>query len=427
MAARVAVLGGGLAGLAAARELKSLGCSVELFERGRLLGGKATSFEVDGVEVDNGQHVYLACCTEFIDFVDRLGMSSSLWRQPRFQVTVLRRGHPPAQLRAGDVVPAPLHLLGSLLRYPHLGWAGRLEVARALGAAALDGHGAAEITFSRWLRRHGRGAAAGAFWEPFLVPALNAPLDEVSAESALFVLRTAFLSSRDAACIGMAKVPLRRIADAAAADLDGVWLRQPVLGLVGDERRVKGVSLGGGRTAEFDALVLALPPREAARVLGAPERFLGAGLDDFRSQPIVDVHLWYEGGSLPELDFAALLDSPVQWVFQKQSGYFCSSLSAAASLVRTPEAELVELGDRELRAALPDLTGARLLRGAATRDPEATFVPRPGLRRPGPATSAANLALAGAWTDTGWPATMESAVRSGRAAARQLAEAGALG
>lgn len=406
MAARVAVVGAGLAGLAAGIELKALGCQVDLFERSRLVGGKATSFEVDGVEVDNGQHVFLGCCTEFVDFVDRLGMGSSLWRQPRFQVLVLRRGHAPAELRASGL-PAPLHLLGSLLRYPHLGWAGRLEVGRTLGAAALDGHGAAEITFTAWLERHGGGAAMTAFWEPFLVPALNAPLGTVSAESALFVLRTAFMGSREAASIGMARVPLRRIAAAAASRLDRVHLRSPVTAL--------------HQLAEFDAVVVAVPPAQAAKLLVGK-----AVIGTFPSQPIVDVHLWYDG-SPPEFDFAALLDSPVQWVFQKAPGYLCCSLSAAGTMVRRPEAELVELCHAELRAVLPELADARLARGAATRDPEATFVPGPGLRRPGPATSSPNLALAGAWTDTGWPATMESAVRSGRAAARHLAEVGAVG
>ena len=145
-------------------------------------------------------------------------------------------------------------------------------------------------------------------------------------------------------------------------------------------------------------------------------------LGEFSTQPIVDVHLWYDR-RFPRLDFAALLESPVQWVFAKGPGYLCCSLSAASEQVQRPERELVELCHRELAAAIPAVRRATLIRGAATRDPEATFVPAPGLRRPGAATNVANLVIAGAWTDTGWPATMESAVRSGRTAATQLAAA----
>jgi uncharacterized protein with NAD-binding domain and iron-sulfur cluster len=132
------------------------------------------------------------------------------------------------------------------------------------------------------------------------------------------------------------------------------------------------------------------------------------------------VHLWYDVSTLG-FGFAALLDSPVQWVFEKGPGYICCSMSAADRYVSWPASELVDLCHGELAAVLPALRNASRLRGAATRDREATFVPRPGLRRPGPATACPQVVIAGAWTDTGWPATMESAVRSGRAAARVLA------
>jgi hypothetical protein len=146
------------------------------------------------------------------------------------------------------------------------------------------------------------------------------------------------------------------------------------------------------------------------------------GLDRFQSRAIVDVHLWFDTPDAG-LTFAAIIGSPVQWVFEKQPGYLCCSLSAADALVGRPESELVELCRGEIAAVWPRLASTRVVRGAVTRDPEATFVPAPGLRRPGAATSRSNLALAGAWTATGWPATMESAVRSGRAAADVLAGA----
>ncbi|MFZ0217425.1 MAG: FAD-dependent oxidoreductase, partial [Candidatus Dormiibacterota bacterium] len=181
--------------------------------------------------------------------------------------------------------------------------------------------------------------------------------------------------------------------------------------------RVRAVR-AGEQEFEADAVVLAVAPPQLGRLL-PPEAGV-EGLSRFRTQPIVDVHLWYDADRLElgdGLDFAALVSSPVQWVFRKRPGYLCCSLSAAGELVGRPEPELVELCHRELAATLPALRGLPPLRGRATRDPQATFVPAPGLRRPGPRTGVRGLVLAGAWTDTGWPATMESAVRSGRQAA----------
>jgi len=419
-ARRVAVVGGGLAGLSAAVELRRLGCEVEVFERSRLLGGKATSYIVDGIEVDNGQHVYLGCCTEFADFVDSVGLGDKLHLQPRFEALMLKRGAPPCTLRAAGW-PAPLHLLPALLGYRHLSWAARAQIAWAIAHANRPPRGG---SFAEWLARQHQGEEARrGFWEPFLVPALNAAPAEVAAEDAVFVISTAFRSGRRAACFGFAEVPLARIAEAAAAQAGHVHLRTAATGLIIEDGEVRGLKLGDGRQPAFDAVVLAVPPRALARLLREPAAFGLAGLDEFRASPIVDVHLWYDRDDVG-FAFAALLESPVQWVFQKGPGYLCCSLSAAGTLVTRPEDELIALCDEELRAVLPVLAGAQLLRGAATRDPEATFVPAPGLRRPGPATNRPNLAIAGAWTDTGWPATMESAVRSGREAARLIASGG---
>src|SRR5919202_6125573 len=226
----VGVVGGGLAGLSAALELKRLGFEVELLERSRLLGGKATSFEVAGVEVDNGQHVYLACRTEFVDFMQQLGYVCSgegapLFLQERFEALLLARGRRPARLRAAPL-PAPWHLLPALLRYPYLGPVSRLQLGRALLAARRPARPGE--TFADWLARHHQSAAVRrAFWEPFLVPALNAPLHEGSAETALFVIITAFLPDAGAARFGYASVHLARIAESAAQRIDRVYLRTP--------------------------------------------------------------------------------------------------------------------------------------------------------------------------------------------------------
>lgn len=417
---RVAVVGAGLAGLAAAVSLQRSGASVHLFERSRLLGGKATSFHIDDVEVDNGQHVILHCCTEFIDFAATLGMAGTLSFQDRFTALVLTRTGPPARLRAAPL-PAPLHLALGFAGYRHLSAADKVRIGRALLAARRPGREG--IDMAEWLQRHHQNdATRRAFWDPFLVPALNAPLDRVAAEDGLFVIRTAFLGGRDAARIGYFTVPLARLAERAAAMCDSVRLRTAVASVVVEDGAVTGVRTEHGETVECDACVLAVPPRRAATIMQASALPPFEGFDAFVAEPIIDVHLWYDR-SIRGFDFAAILDSPVQWVFRKGPSYLCCSLSAAGALVTKPQSELVHLCDTELRAVIPQLRRAKLARSACTRDPEATFVPTPGLRRPGARTLVRDLVLAGAWTDTGWPATMESAVRSGRAAAGALADA----
>jgi len=407
-------VGAGLAGLAAALELQASGARVELFERSRLLGGRATSFEIDGTEVDNGQHVFLACCTAFVDFARRVGMEGHLYVQERFDALVLDRNGRAGRLRAGSL-PAPLHLLASFARYPHLGIGGKLRIARAL----LAGNGSA-ATFEAWLQACGQDAATRrAFWDPFFIPALNAPFDRVSNRDAQFVLRTAFMRDAGAARFGFSKVPLARLAAAAAAQLDAVHRSTGVVGVAPAGERVE-LQLLDGRAAAFDGAVLAVPPKNLAKMLGDPQAYGVAGLEGFDAFPIVDVHLWHDAGSIG-FDFAAALESPLQWIFEKTAGYACCSFSAADEYLRVPAAELEALAWAEARAFVPALRGARLLRSASTRNPEATWLPRLGVRRPAQRTSVPQVAIAGAWTENGgWPDTMEAAVRSGVAAARVL-------
>ncbi len=427
---RIAVVGAGLAGLAAALELKDAGAQVELFERSRLLGGRATSFEIDGREVDNGQHVFLACCTEFVAFARRVGMEGRLHLQERFDALVLARDGTSGHLRAADL-PAPFHLLASFSRYPHLSLGGKLRVGRALASALLAKTTSTPATngrtFEEWLERSGQDAQTRkAFWDPFFIPALNAPFVRVSLADAMFVLSTAFLSEPGAARFGFSTVPLAHLARAAADRLDGVHLATPVVGITLDDRRSHPIALDllGERSVDgFDAVVVAVPPRALGKLLGDARRYGIEDLDAFEPYPIVDVHLWHDGASLG-VDFAAALDSPLQWIFEKTPGYLCCSFSAADEYLRLSTADLEALAWSEVRAFVPALRAAKLTSGAVTRNPDATYLPRAGARRPGQATTASAVAIAGGWTDTGgWPDTMESAVRSGLAAARTLLHA----
>jgi squalene-associated FAD-dependent desaturase len=418
-ARRIAVVGAGLAGLAAALDLRERGYDVEIYERTRLLGGRATSFVVGGREIDNGQHVFLHCCDRFIDFVDRVGMRDVLREQDRFDALVLARDGTTARLRAA-ALPAPFHLLTSFAGYAHLGVGGRLRVARALASAALAGKPDAALTFDHWLERNGQDTAARrAFWDPFFIPALNASFDRVSATDAMFVISTAFLRDASAARFGFSTVPLAHIAAAAATRASAVHLSTAVLEL---EVRDDGVdlTLPDSRCERFDAVVLAVSPRTTAKLLQSPERFAVRALDTYDPYPIVDVHLWHDRGRLG-FDFAAVLDSPLQWVFEKDTGYVCCSISAAGEVLTVPTAELERMAWAELQAFVPALRNGRVVHAAATRNPEATYLPRPGASRTLQRTSHPRLAIAGSWTETGWPDTMESAVRSGALAAQAIA------
>jgi squalene-associated FAD-dependent desaturase len=423
-ARRIAVVGAGLAGLSAAVELQERGYHVEVFERTRLLGGRATSFEIGGHEVDNGQHVFLHCCTEFIRFTERVGMQSVLHEQERFEALVLSRSGVRSRLRAANL-PAPFHLLLSFAGYRHLGTAGKLRVARAIVSAALSVAKHERLppsrTFEDWLSDNGQDEhTRRAFWDPFFIPAVNAPFDRVAVSDGLFVLTTAFLGDAAGARFGWTTVPLARIAGAAAKRVASVHLSTAVVAIQTDAHGIV-LQCSGDRNERFDGAILAVPPRTAAKLLGAPERYGVNGLDAYDAFPIVDVHLWHDAGSLG-FDFAAALDSPLQWIFEKEPGYLCCSFSAASAYLTMPTPELQELAWNELCASIPPLRAATLMRAGVTRNPEATFLPRPGAARVAQRTAHPRVALAGSWTDTGWPDTMESAVRSGSAAAAILIE-----
>ena len=421
-AGRVAVVGAGLAGLAAGLDLADAGFHVEVFERSRLLGGRATSFLVDGIEVDNGQHVFLGCCIELLRFIDRVGMSKYVHMQERFEALVLSRNGVASRLRAASL-PAPWHLLASFIGYRHLAWSSKFRVAQALGATATALHSTS--SFAQWLTQHHQTEESlRSFWRPFLVPALNAPLEEVSAADAAFVLSTAFLSTAGAGRFGYATTPLARIAEKAAARMACTHLSTAVTGLWLSplDSHLLGVVRGDGEALAFDAVILAVPPPQLSRIVGTPQRVGLPALDGYVPHPIVDVHLWHDRGNLG-FDFAAVLDSPVQWIFEKGSGYMCCSLSAAENYVDKPAAQIAADCWAEVITAVPALKGATLIRSAVTRSPEATYLATPAQKRPTSMTSIPNLSIAGSWTDTGWPDTMESAVRSGQSAARLITSA----
>jgi squalene-associated FAD-dependent desaturase len=417
---KVVVIGGGLAGLAAALELVRAGRQVTLLEARPTLGGAVQTLPAREGDPepppDNGQHVALGCCHAYLEFLDEVGSSSQV-RRERLALPVIDERGRVATIGAG---------LLSLLRYRHLPLRDRLAVAwatlrlRRLRAEEHDGE-----TFAALLLRLGCSQRAiERFWEVFMRPALNLRCAEASAALGVFTVQTALLGRRGASDLLLPTGPLgemhgeaagRALAEAGAEVRTGAR----VVAL-----REDGALLADGEVVAAEAFVVALPPAETARLLGEEDPNLG-------HSPIVSAHLLFDRPLLP-WPLAALLSSPAHWVFDRgaltgrppeRGQYLTVVASGAPELLGVRGRELVGLFAAELTGRLGE---AELLWSRVSREPAATFAGRPGqaARRPGPATARPNVARAGAWTATGWPATMEGAVRSGRAAARMLLEGG---
>ncbi|MFR9800053.1 hydroxysqualene dehydroxylase HpnE [Streptomyces sp. MS06] len=438
------VVGGGLAGTTAALALADAGVHVTLLEGRPRLGGLAFSFSRGGLTVDNGQHVYLRCCTAYRWFLDRIEGAELAPLQNRLDVPVLDAAAPEGR-RLGrlrrDALPVPLHLGRSLAGYPHLSLAERARVGRAaLALRGLDLNDPAldERDFGSWLAAHGQSArAVEALWDLVGVATLNAAASDTSLGLAAMVFKTGLLSDPAAADIGWARVPLGELHDRLARkalDSAGVRtaLRSRVTSVHTDVDGRWSVQIPG-ETLTADAVVLAVPQRETHGLLppgalDAPERLLEIG-----TAPILNVHVVYDRPVL-NTPFLAALGTPVQWVFDRTEAsglrggqYLALSQSAAQHEIDEPVAVLRERYLAELERLIPGTRGAMVRDFFVTRERTATFAPAPGVGRlrPGARTNVPGLYLAGAWTATGWPATMESAVRSGVSAAD--AALGALG
>ena len=438
---KVAVVGGGLAGLAAASALADSGFCVSIFERRPYLGGRASSYEHPGTGevVDNCQHVLLGCCTNLIEFYRRMGVEDKIrWYD---HLTFLEPGGR-ASIIGPSSLPAPLHTAPAFLRAACLNLPDKLSIAAALAVLTPVTPRDRGESFLAWLRRHGQTEQAiQRFWKTVLVSALNEDLDRVSVPYAAQVVRESFLKSLTAGRMGVPRVPLSELYGTAGDYVERrggeVQLRAAIRSFRADPSGVK-LELVAKEESKFDFVVLAVPFDVLAAML--PETSttdpLRRALNHFETSPITGIHLWFDR-QITDLDHAVLLDRTIQWMFHKskllettsQGGdgaagsYVEVVVSASKALVEKSKNEIVELALAELREFLPGARDANLVKSTVIKEVHATYSPEPGVDayRPHPGTVWPRVFLAGDWTATGWPATMEGAVRSGYAAAESVA------
>lgn len=478
------VIGGGLAGLAGAVALADAGLQVDLYERRPILGGRATSFihPSSGERVDNCQHVLLGCCVNLVDFYTRLGVAEHIdfhedipFIDESSRVSVI----------GPSALPPPLHLLPSFLRLKTMGIRDKLSVVRTVAAmirhvgrlgktgepgvapvsvapaseapssvapaatassapapspAASRGAEPTPVSMADWLNAHGATErAVEAFWNPFLISALNDDLGDIDADYGIGTAVRAMLLNRSGYEVGLPAVPL---GDLYAPCIDYIEQRggrvvfnRGVTGISVQDGKVASLSLQDGSIVEAGAYLSALPFDVLCRLLPqdqASDPYFSM-LDGLSVSPITAVHVWFDR-PVTELGYAAVIGRRIQWIFNQSSrhagafsadnggAYLGLVVSASDDWMKTPRQVIIDQAMEDLESLLPAVRQAKLLKAIVVKEGRATFAPRPGCDalRPGPSSPLPNLSIAGDWVQTGWPATMESAVRSGYQAAEAL-------
>lgn len=443
---RVLVVGGGLAGLAAAAALGRQGFQVTLLESRPRLGGRASSFadRESGDAIDNCQHVSMGCCSNFRQFSEQLGFADLFATQRELTFV----GPPPESQRilfATASLPAPLHLGPNLLRMPWFSLREKLAIAHGMRKLAQE-RCEVDRPFADWLTEHGQSSVVQRrFWHVVLVSALSESLERISLRHARKVFVDGFLRNRTGWEVAVPIVPLDEIYSSRVlptlqkAGVD-VRLGAGVDRVLIDSEKAVGVELRGGEQIEADHIVLAVPHWRVLALLPASLSDLSAlkRVEQLEAAPISSVHLWYDR-PLTDLPHAAFIDRISQWMFHRsqlgterldsktsaaaESGsasYLQVVISNSRDVLQRGSAELIAAVDAELRDVWPG--AAKLLRGRLVTEHRAVFSPLPDVDalRPEQQSPIHNLQLAGDWTQTGWPSTMEGAVRSGYLAAQNI-------
>lgn len=416
------VIGAGLAGLAAAVRLTDLGCRVTVLETRPKLGGRATSFDDSrsGLRIDNCQHVAMGCCTNYRRFLDRLGLSSALrwYRQTHWLEPGGRRS-----VTGPGPLPAPLHGATLLLNARFLTLKDRLAIGRAMLEALREDRASVPARpFSDWLDQHEQSEVARSrFWEPLIVSACNLPIDRVDQQVALHVVQEGLLATRWSSAIGVPRVPLMDLYEPARSHIEAAGGRV-LTGTSVASADANGVTTKAGETHHAERVICAVPFERVGAVLGdqavASDPAL-SGLDRLEHSPILGVHLVFDRPVLRDPQ-AVLVERPTQWVFRKddQGKVIHAVISTADAWMDLDERQIVDRVVEDIQACIPEARSATLASYRAVKEKRATFAPTPEARtnRPGPVT-ASGVILAGCYVQTGWPSTMEGAVRSGEMAA----------
>jgi squalene-associated FAD-dependent desaturase len=449
----VAIAGGGLAGLAAACALADSGFHVTVFERRPFLGGRASSYEHPGTGevIDNCQHVLFRSCTNLIEFYQRIGVAQHIrWYDT---MTFVEPGGRATLMRSSPL-PAPLHTAPSFLRFPFLTAADKFAIARAMIPLTLSEQKDDGRSFQQWLDQHGQTQGAiEKFWKPILISALSEDLDRISISAAAQVIRVS-MQSPAARHMGVPTIPLTELYNAAG---DYIRARGGELrfrrSIENFQPETNSVEIRSAAELEsFDYLILALPFDALDRIFpNEPESAtLREAITHFETSPITGIHLWFDR-QISDLDHAVLLNRTVQWLFHKsrlqqrgraahqgrvsvdesnrasapEASYIELVVSSSKSLIEKSRSEIVDLALAEVREFFPAAREATLVKSAVVKEVHATYSPRPGIdaHRPAAPTAWPRVFLAGDWTATGWPATMEGAVRSGYLAAESLTRA----
>jgi zeta-carotene desaturase len=415
----VGVVGGGLAGMAAAAVLGEAGYEVDLYEAKPYLGGRATSYSVPGSDgsveiIDNCQHVLLRCCVNLLDLYQRLGVVGNIEFYREF--FFVEPGGRVSSLKAGRL-PAPLHFTESFLQLKSLSLREKAAIARGLLAIRREYRIRQELvsmTMLDWLHEKKQPARAiERFWRQILVSAINEELDRMAAVHACQVFYLGFLASTNAYEMGVPSVPLGQLYRS------DVWKRWPNVRLRlksrVDDIGAEGVTVDG-RVNRCDLVIIAVPFERLE------EAWNGAHAPEMSHSPITGIHLWFDR-QITELPHATLLDRTIQWMFNKGGGRQIQLVvSASRTLISMSRGEIVSLAVSELAEYFPRVKQAQVLKAHVVKEVRATFSAEPGVeaRRPPSRTILPNVFLAGDYTRSGWPATMEGAVRSGYLAAEEV-------
>jgi hydroxysqualene dehydroxylase len=436
MSFRVGVVGGGLAGVAAALSAADGGASVTLFERRSRLGGLTNSIERDGLSFDNGQHVFLRCCTAYRAFLKRIGATDRVFLQSHLNVPVIAPNGSRGSIRRSNL-PSPLHLARSIAFYRPLSWRERLRLVRPVMALRrLDprDHQLDEVSFGAWLAARSQSKnAVDRLWNLIIQPTLNVSSDDASLALAAQVFRVGFLDRNDGADMGWSKIPLGELHGAytqRALDAAGVetLLSTQVNSITRTAVDSFAIETPDG-TVTVDAVIVATPPKTAASLGALSHADLASELG---TSPIVNIHFVLDR-KVTDLSMAACVDSPIEFLFDRTDASGVTSgqclvvsLSAADQYIATGSSELEATFTEALYQLFPKAREAKVVTTVVTREHAATFRAAPGVEalRAAAKSTDPSLFLAGAWCDTGWPATMEGAVRSGNEAASRALSLG---